>query len=422
MIGIGKKPPPGNELEQRLGFRRPRFLFMRRSPSEDPEIVDDYRAVCVLWERLSNARAADGKAGKALKTHLDIARACLEQVEYSPTLEEKWSCINRANAILVLACVNRDEQAAVMLRLKNLFPLLRDFKDRLPQPFKVFDPTDDEVKSFDREWAYQVLETAAQGWHLVNEQNGFSTRFWRKARKGVTALLIAAIVGTELAIATNDAQLPESWRSLVAMLALPSTWLGITNLTYVWAALFGTLGGALSSLLGSRSVFVSATTYRVSRGQAQMRVLLGGVGAFIVVLAIDSGLVFADNFEAVVADFLGLAVVAIAAGFSERLFITALERIAGTLEKSQAATAAEKAAAGGVSGAAAATKDPDVMLAEADMDDRARLIDLSDQGEQDGGAGVDARLRDEDADARLQEEDADDLAEQMDEDDKAAQV
>jgi hypothetical protein len=337
-------------MAQRLGFDR-----NQKQKAKYPETSDDLVSVRLLMEQLRSAREADKHQDVLALQHIEMAQVCLDEAEIAPLLEQRWSYINRANALLAFACKSVAEQSACLLRLQNLFPLLKGFKERLPEPFSSFAPAQIEVKTLNPKRVYEVLETAAQGWHLVNEQNAFSTKFWQKAFAIQLWLLIIAVVGTEImtlpCLADKDAQ----------CFPLP-----FRQLDYFWAAIFGTLGGALSSLLGSRSVFVSATTFRVSRSQAKMRILLGAVGAFIVVLAVKSDLVFRSDISEAVMRFPVLALVSISAGFSERMFLSALERIAGTVEQARDADAGK-----GNGGAAAFVPvDHAAQLAATDQDDQ----------------------------------------------------
>ena len=149
-------------------------------------------------------------------------------------------------------------------------------------------------------------------------------------RQILLGLLLIGVVGMELAT-------PEP----------AGTW-SLVDWRYAWAVAFGALGGALSTLLGARDALFSATTYRVGQSQAWMRILLGGVGAFVVILTIETQLVFRDDLATAIAPFGGLALVSIASGFSERLFLAALDRIAGTVAEPRegAGKRAAQAAAG----------------------------------------------------------------------------
>lgn len=312
-------------LSERLGFTRSKLRY--------PEIVDDMLAVRALLERLRAARHAEGDNDPGAKSAMDIAEQMLRQADKTSLLEEQWSCINRANAMLAYACKTRDEQQACLLRMKNLLPLLSGFKERLPDPFRSFAARFAEVREYDPRRAFEVLATATQGWHLVNEQNAFSMRIWRRALSAVAVLLILAVFGMELSsllpLAGGDAAAAPAAAGATSWAA----WLA--SRSYVWSVVFGSFGGALSMLLSSRGVFVSATTFRVSVSQAYVRLLLGGVGAFVVVLAIESGVVFNSSLS--IDSFGALAIVAVGSGFSERLFLAALERIAGTIEESRPA-------------------------------------------------------------------------------------
>jgi hypothetical protein len=141
-----------------------------------------------------------------------------------------------------------------------------------------------------------------------------------------------------------------------------------------------------------------------------MRILLGGVGGYVVVLGIQSGLVFADSYKEVLNEFTGLAMISIAAGFSERLFIGALERVAGTLAESHPDAAAK--AAGATASASALVVDPDVLLRNTDADDLAQQFDVDDEKKQRSVAAGEI-FTDDEAEKIVQQLDVEDRAEQL---------
>ncbi len=336
-----------------------------RAGGPDREIDDDILFVQLLLERLEAADRS-GRAEEALIR----ARACLNNAHCAEELTQRWSYINKANAELALACVDADELALCQLRMENLAPLLRQFRDRLPEPFSEIElpgeqergdsqgeatigggdlssnptktssneteieppkeqehrdgqgqppskgenpsngPTStssSEDPSFkqQRQRTCEKLQTLAQGWHLINEQALFAKMFWQRIALIVTAALVIAVLFAEYA------------GRLTAGAASPRL--------SIWAIVaFGVLGGAVSTLMGSREGVISAVSYRSKFWKGMLRLVLGGTGALITYLAVQGGLVLPELESP--EQFL---VISFIAGFSERFFVSTIERLSG---------------------------------------------------------------------------------------------
>ena len=99
------------------------------------------------------------------------------------------------------------------------------------------------------------------------------------------------------------------------------------SMGYATIALIGLFGGALSALLKSREKKVTAVTFGISKSQVYMRLLLGASGAFVIFVLmslpgfVDQKLV---EYFASPAGFIALGIIS---GFSERLFLTSLDKL-----------------------------------------------------------------------------------------------
>jgi hypothetical protein len=98
-----------------------------------------------------------------------------------------------------------------------------------------------------------------------------------------------------------------------------------------YISILGFFGGGLSAFIKVRDMAVSIPNYKLTRWHTSLRMIIGGAGAFVVFIAVR----FLKIDEALKLDllnnplaFLGLG---IAAGFSERLFINALEKMSNNL-------------------------------------------------------------------------------------------
>jgi hypothetical protein len=96
--------------------------------------------------------------------------------------------------------------------------------------------------------------------------------------------------------------------------------------------LLGAFGGSLSAIVTARKSVVNAVSYRLIVAHLILRVILGAAGAFIVyAVFLWPGLFDQDLVKSVTTDDRLLLPFGIAAGFSERLFVGALEKISDKL-------------------------------------------------------------------------------------------
>lgn len=95
-------------------------------------------------------------------------------------------------------------------------------------------------------------------------------------------------------------------------------------------ALLGLFGGTLSAFLSARDVVVEIPSYELIKRYTWLRMTLGAAGALVVCLVAMS--LAAENVRnAVEARSFGFMSLGIAAGFSERLFVAAIEKAAENL-------------------------------------------------------------------------------------------
>jgi len=106
----------------------------------------------------------------------------------------------------------------------------------------------------------------------------------------------------------------------------------IVPLHFFVITLMGFLGGGLSAALIARDVEIKSKSYQLILAYSHLRILLGGAGAFVVYIIAQCPGFLAENIGGLINDelfvFLSLG---IAAGFSERLFITSIENVSKNL-------------------------------------------------------------------------------------------
>lgn len=126
------------------------------------------------------------------------------------------------------------------------------------------------------------------------------------------------------------------WVGLILFVLLAAVaWMvyGVTSDSrYVAMPLLGLFGGGLSATIRARKSAVDALSFRIILVQVLVRMIIGAAGAFVVYIALRWPGLFADQLVRTVMDnYYALVGLGIAAGFSERLFVGALEKIARKL-------------------------------------------------------------------------------------------
>ena len=273
------------------------------------ETFDDWLAVKLLTQKITrNKKQLNREDLESLAT----VAACLELARKSRVLSEAWSYINRAGAYLSEVADNNDDLDALGTRMKTLQPALNRLIEELQLiPDTNVPPLEDSAlkKKVNRlenpkKETFIYLSAQAQKWHLVNQNIDLSIRLWRFSRRALTVLIIIALV--------------------VA---------GLTqgNLKYLYFVLLGLFGAGLSSALSTRQKKVTAITYQQNREQIAIRLLLGAAGAFVLYAIAQIPGFWAELNTVLKNESPAFIALGVAAGFSERLFINALELFASKL-------------------------------------------------------------------------------------------
>jgi len=98
---------------------------------------------------------------------------------------------------------------------------------------------------------------------------------------------------------------------------------------FLFTALLGFFGGALSAFRKARQSAIDIPSYELIKVHTVLRMLLGAAGSFVVYTA--AGWLQVGISELLSSNISMFLIVGIAAGFSERLFVKALEDIADNL-------------------------------------------------------------------------------------------
>ncbi len=168
-----------------------------------------------------------------------------------------------------------------------------------------------------RETLHEATQVRAECWNEQNQQLEYMGFLWIWAGVG---LLIA--LGVAIGIA--------EW----VVRASP----GVAGIKYpfVAAAFLGFFGGALSSYMKATNIVIAISQYHLVVIYTLLRMLIGAAGAFVVIVS-TLALPLGTLSSTVSTNTLVFVLVAISAGFSERLFVDALDQVAenlGTVAKS----------------------------------------------------------------------------------------
>ena len=277
------------------------------------EARDDWQRVKRCSDMIGARLFKDGAVRLDVAEQLATADAYLELAREVRDLAETWSFVNQASEILC-CLANDDEKEAIVHRLAIWEPILKRWLGELYDQENV--ATELENSLGDGSDICRKLTVHAQLWQLVNQWISFTRRLWRFALFILAVTLVLAITIAEMLYVIPKGADGQS----VSV---------VTDDPFIWVSLLGLFGGALSALLNVNDRKVTAVTYGQSKTQLFIRLVLGACGGFVVYVLVNVPGLFQD---AVVEFFrkglFGFIALGIVAGFSERLFLGALEKAA----------------------------------------------------------------------------------------------
>ncbi len=284
------------------------------APADTPEKSLDRTAPETIAEVLARLEAAVGEHNFATAwRHVNSADALLPLVVPESELESCEARLSAWDTRLPKGLRTQLEESGAKDRVRTL----RDArKPATPEPDpsapsgKVSPSTQFPPPGVDelRDAIHELQQIRAQCWNETNNQITFMGKLWIGAGTAVLIALLMAIAVAEALAWTN----PEAQ----AM-----------RLRFAGAAILGLFGGALSSFLTAREVAISIPRYQLVVIHTVLRMLIGAAGAFVVVLSTQA-LPAGELTEQIRSNPFVYLMVGIAAGFSERLFVGALERVA----------------------------------------------------------------------------------------------
>ena len=327
-----------------------------------PEIYHDWLYVNSIFQKAIYCAESEGKLSPGTFSTLATIQAYLELARYERNFAKAWSYINLAITLLPLV-VKPEELASVTFRLQqrklkekekaavqdwisklvsiqSQLKLTKEEKDdeksqlyilqantlvaqlereikactTLPRYSKAgkekeSDSSDNREQDKNQLHFEQINE--AQMWNVKNLRIALKLSLWKSVGSW---FLLSLLIALAIAVCgENSFKLRDS-----------------PYYRYIFILLLGFFGGGLSALLTARQTAVRIVDWGLLKAYMILRMLLGAAGSFVVyiiVQAISLGEISKDintNFPV----FLALG---IAAGFSERLFIKALEKISENL-------------------------------------------------------------------------------------------
>ncbi len=339
------------------------------------EISQDWHAVRDLASRAAK-HLGETSADEHDLHVLASVNAYLECARTERDFAEAWSLVNMADALLPLVVPDDDlRECTVRLRVADdrmedtyreilghtldaaddgvgraLAEMLKDHhhRDKAAEMFKLLGPgaaaaapalrrllTGGDARA--REAASKALEqagldpSAVQGaepdernrlhveqlaraliWNMMNRHVSLKLALWRTILWQLVAGVVAGLAG-------------------IAVVRYPGTigfGLGLRDPLAV--LLFGFFGGTLSAFLTARDAVVEIPSYQLIKTYTWLRMTLGAAGALVVYIVANS--LGSDAVQkALQARSYGFMATAIAAGFSERLFVGAIEKAAENL-------------------------------------------------------------------------------------------
>lgn len=225
---------------------------------------------------------------------LAIIRAYLELARYERDFAQAWSFVNMAATHLPLVVEDKD--------LPPFVSYLKSFKEK---------EDDEDISQLDKNKLQHKLLERAHQWNSENRKTSLKLSLWWSVGFWLFLSLGIAVLVAEYAT------------SIFAGGA-------ILFYRYVSISLLGFFGGGLSAFFTSRKAAVNIPNSVLIRAHTVLRMLLGAAGSFVVYV-IAQWVPLGGISELINTNYAVFLTLGIVAGFSERFFIGALEKITANL-------------------------------------------------------------------------------------------
>ncbi len=287
------------------------------------EIAHDWLMVNGFADLAQESMPSEGTVSGSFISALAMIRSYLQLARYERDFAQAWSYVNLATTLLPRVVDERD-LPAVTFRLRCRLSKKEDKdKEKEKEKEKEQPAEQPETQSLDRHDLYRQQLGEAQKWNSRNRIVSLKQSLWRFIGFCLFTSLVIAIIVAE------------------TYFFYPDLFGAKGPFRYVAIALLGFFGGGLSAFLKAREKAINFSNCGLIKTHTVLRMLLGAAGSFVVYVLVQWMPIddLAKNINENFPIFLSLG---IAAGFSERLFISALEKVTSNLKIAGGDDSAEK--------------------------------------------------------------------------------
>lgn len=231
---------------------------------------------------------------------LAIIRAYLELARYERDFAQAWSFVNMAAAHLPLVVEKKD--------LPPFVSYLRFLKDNDSEDIE-------DISKLDKSKLHHKLLERAYQWNSRNRKTSLKLSLWWSVGLWLFLSLGIAVLIAEFITAIFKGGADLFYR-------------------YISISLLGFFGGGLSAFFTARQAVVNIPNSTLIKAHTVLRMLLGAAGSFVVYV-IAQWMPLAGISDLINKEYPVFLTVGIVAGFSERFFIGALEKISDNLSPDQ---------------------------------------------------------------------------------------
>lgn len=252
---------------------------------------------------------------KAQQQALADIFAYLTMAETERSFARAWDYINQADALFPLV-VDESALALSAQRFQALDQQLPRFAKKSLAPALSFDFVYTHEK---RQTIHAFLADRARAWSRANCRVTMKFRLWRSVGLWLLLSLVAALILIENYLVVRPYKISDV----------------TIDLPFLCIAILGFFGGAISAHKMVPQYVVNIPSVQLIRLHTFLRMVLGATGAVVVFTFVSwlGNETFKYIFSSNIFAFIGLG---ITAGFSERLFLDALDRMAQNLNSADA--------------------------------------------------------------------------------------
>ncbi len=322
------------EIEGKKGFARRAWQWILQPFFSGPrkEICHDWLNTCHFADRAKEYLHSKHSGDSTKKRTFARVQAYLKLAARERDFAQAWTYVNLADALLPLV-VDDHELDACILRLRKwdeqmptyLKKCLEKAKKGADSPGKKQESKQKESPNVSQRSDSDTGRYTLHGeqlvrallWNIANRRVSLRLSLWRSVGMWLLVGLVAAIVIAESMYSGSDQPKP------------------LVSAPFAAASLLGFFGGGLSAFLKARGSVIRIPSYELIRSHTFLRMLLGAAGSFVIFVAAH-WLPFAEIPDLIDSDIFVFLSIGIVAGFSEKLFVGTLEKMAENLNLADA--------------------------------------------------------------------------------------